>query len=499
VVGGLTEEQGRMSAIDFAKPNPGAGNRPGSLVFADELGRKSFMTNNWGQISPKLGFAYAVNNRLVVRGGYGINSTPTISNGFGFGGTLGYNGNLAINSANTPIRFAEDSLGLLHAPYPSFAGTLPNRNPALANGQGIDFYRETGNRLPYVQNWNIGFQYQLGWNTVMEINYIGNKGTRLIAKGFSQPNNLPFSVTQQYGDLLPRPWNASSPIPAPYAGFTGTNLQALRPFPQFTGINDIFPNLGLSSYNSLQLQVTRHFKDGIAILGAYTWSKAIGLTDNAIDAEGVADVFNRSLDRAITNYHLPHVGKISAIYELPIGPNKPLRVTGIAGKIIGGWQLSSIHTMRSGAPVAIGTGGLNLPTGNSIRPDYVAGQNIIIDGNAPINFRGVPGGAAYLNRAAFTNPPVFAGGQNVVQRLGTVGPYLSNVRERPLFTEDINLSKSFKFTEQRFVELRGTFLNPFNRHGKGGLITNIVDPNFGQYTGQQSGPRNMELALRIQF
>lgn len=499
VVGGLTEADGRMSAIDFSKPNPGAGNRPGSLVFADELGKKGYMDTNWRQISPKIGFAYAVNNRLVVRGGYGINNTPTISNGFGFGGTFGYNGNIAVNSANTPIRFAEDSLGLLHAPYPNFAGTLPNRNPALANGQGIDYYPVNGNRLPYVQNWNLGFQYQLGWNTVMEINYIGNKGTRLIAKGFSQPNNLPFSVTQQYGDLLPRPWNASSPIPAPFPGFTGTNLQALRPYPQFTGINDIFPNIGTSNYDSLQLQVTRHFRDGIAILGAYTWSKALGYTDNAIDSENVADVFNRRLERAITNYHLPHVGKISAIYELPIGPNKALRVTGLAGKIIGGWQLSSIHTMRSGAPVAISTGGLTLPTGNAIRPDYVAGQNIIIDGNAPINFRGVPGGAAYLNRSAFTNPPVFAGGQNVVQRLGTVGPYLSNVRERPLFTEDINVSKSFKFTEQRFVELRGTFLNPFNRHGKGGLVTNITDPNFGQYTGQQSGPRNMELALRIQF
>jgi hypothetical protein len=350
-----------------------------------------------------------------------------------------------------------------------------------------------------VQNWNFGVQYQLPASTVLEVNYIGNKGTRLIAKGFSQPNNVPFSLVEQYGDILPRPWNASSPIPAPFPGFTGTNLQALRPYPQFTGINDIFPNLGNSTYNSLQTQVTRHFRNGIAILGAYTWSKAIGLTDNAIDAESVADVFNRNLERSITNYHVPHVAKLSWIYELPVGPGKALNVSGLAGKLIGGWQITAIHQFRSGNPVGISTGGISNPAGSVVRPDYVAGQSIIANADAPINFRGVPGGPAYLNRAAFTNPPVFAGGQNVVQRLGTVGPYLPNIRDRHLVMEDMSLQKMFMFTEGRSVELRGTFLNPLNRSGRGGLVTSITDPNFGQYTGQQSGPRNVEIALRLTF
>jgi hypothetical protein len=499
IVGGLIEVAGRMSGIDFALPNPAAGNRPGALAFADDRGRRGFQDTYWKQFSPKFGFAYAWSEKMVLRGGYGINNTPAISNGFGFGGTLGYNGNIAVNSANTPIRFAEDSLGRLDAPYPSFTGTLPNKNPSLANGIGIDYYPLSGNRLPYVQNWNFGIQYQLPASTVLEVNYVGNKGTRLIAKGFSQPNNLPFSVVQQYGDLLPRPWNAATGIPAPFAGFNGTVLQALRPFPQFTGINDIFPNIGASSYQSMQMQVTRHFKKGLAILGAYTWSKSIGFTDNAIDAEGVADVFNRRLERAITNYHYPHVGKLSWIYDLPIGPDRALNIRGVAGKVIGGWQLTAIHTFRTGNPVAIGTGGLNLPTGNAIRPDLVLGQQIINNSDAPINFRGVPGGVAYLNRNAFTNPPVFAGGQNVVQRLGTLGPYLPNIRDRRFVSEDISIQKLFKFAESRSIELRGTFLNPFNRHGIGGLVTNITDPNFGQFTGQQMGPRNIELALRLTF
>ena len=498
MVGGLIEVAGRMSGIDFALPNPGAGNRPGALAFSDDRNQLGFQNNYYKQISPKFGFAYAMTNKLVLRGGYGINNTPAISNGFGFGGTLGYNGNLVVNSNTRQIPFAEAPLGNISDRYPDFVGTLPNKLSTLANGQGIDWYNPSGNRLPYVQNWNFGFQYQLPAQTVVEINYVGNTGTRLITRGFSQPNNLPFSVTQQYGDLLPRPWNASSPIPAPFPGFIGTNLQALRPFPQFTGINDIFPNMGKSTYNSMQVQVTRHFTKGLAILGAYTWSKAIGLGDDAIESEGVADVFNRKLDRSVTNYHFPHVAKLSWIYELPMGPDKLIKTRGIVDKLIGGWQLSGIQNWRSGNVIGIQTGGLNLPTGNSIRPDYIGGD-IVMNPDAGINFRGFAGGTAYLNRNAFANPPVQAGGQNVIARLGNLGPVLPNIRNRHLVTFDASVQKFFKFDEKRNIQLRGTFLNAFNWAGIGGLITNITNPFFGQYTGQQLGPRNIEIALRFTF
>ena len=211
---------------------------------------------------------------------------------------------------------------------------------------------------------------------VLEVNYIGNKGTRLIAKGYSNPNAVPFSAVQQYGDILPRPWTPASPIPAPFPGFIGTNLQALRPFPQYTGINDQTPNIGNSNYNSFQLQLTRHFRNDFSLLVAYTFSKATSLTDNAIDAENIQDVFNRRLERSVTNYHFPQYFKATWIYELPIGPNKPLHVGGIAGKLIGGWQLSGIHQVRSGAPLAITTGGVcqpdrqRHPTGSCTGPEH---------------------------------------------------------------------------------------------------------------------------------
>jgi hypothetical protein len=428
-----------------------------------------------------------------------VNNTPPLSNGFGFGGTLGFNGTINLNSANVPIRFAEDVQGYIHNPYPNFNGVLPNKSSTQANGQGITFYNDIYNHMPYVQNWNFGVQYELPASTVLEVNYIGNKGTRLMARGFSDPNALPFTVTQQYGDLLPRLWAPGNGIPQPFPGFSGTNLLALRPYPQFTGITDQFPNVGNSNYNSLQVQVTRHFRNGLAILGAYTFSKSIGMADNALDSESISDQFNRGLDRAIINQHYPQYAKVTWIYELPIGPNKAIKVGGVAGRIIGGWQLTANHQFRSGGPIGIGTGGITNPTGATARPDYVPGQDIIANADAGINFRGFAGGAAYLNRAAFANPPVFPGGQNVITRLGTLGPYLPNIRDRHSVSENIGIQKDFKFSETRYVELRGTFINPFNRHGIGGLITSINDPNFGQFTGQQTGPRNVELALRIAF
>jgi len=298
---------------------------------------------------------------------------------------------------------------------------------------------------------------------------------------------------------LTRPWTAASGVPQPYPGFVGTVAQALKPYPQFLGIGQPVPNFGNSAYHGLQLQVTRHFKGGFSILGAYTFSKGLGLTDNAIDSEGVQDQFNRRLERAVTNAHYPQFAKVTWIYELPFGPGKWVNISGAAGKILGGWQLTGNHQFRSGGPIAIGTGGIVNPIGSTMRPDRVQGQDITANSDAPINFRGFTGGTAYLNRAAFTNPPVYAGGQNVTQRLGTVGPYLPNIRDAHFTYEDLGIFKAFQFDEHRSFEIRATFLNPFNRHGRGGLVTNITDPNFGQFTGQQIGGRNIELSARITF
>ena len=89
-----------------------------------------------------------------MRGGYGINNTPPISNGFGFGGTLGFNSSIALNSGNTALPYPEAPIMYLQDPYPNFAGVLPNKSATQGNGLGVDWFPASGSRLPYVQNCN---------------------------------------------------------------------------------------------------------------------------------------------------------------------------------------------------------------------------------------------------------------------------------------------------------------------------------------------------------
>ena len=233
-IGGLLEVGNRQSALSFSALNPGAGNRPGALVFLEDLGRNSFQDRYWWQLSPKLGFAYAISNKLVMRGGYGINNTPPISNGFGFGGTNGYNSSIQVNSNTVPIRFTEEQVMFLHDRFPDFQGTLPNKSPTLSNAQGINYLAPDSNRLAYTQNWNLGFQYELPHSFVAEINYVGNKGTRLEAGGLDDLNALPTTLLSR-GQVLTDQWSPASGVPLPFTGFNGTVLQALRNYPSSPG------------------------------------------------------------------------------------------------------------------------------------------------------------------------------------------------------------------------------------------------------------------------
>jgi ABC-type transport system substrate-binding protein len=287
-------------------------------------------------------------------------------------------------------------------------------------------------------------------------------------------------------------------VPLPYPGFNGTVAQSLRPYPQFTGISQAFPNLGTSNYNALQLQVTRHLKKGLAVLAAHTFSKSISRAgDTAIDGESIADVANRGLERTITSFHYPQFFKFTWIYELPVGPGKALNVGGVGGKILGNWGFTGNHFIRSGDPLGIG---VNLATNplTTARPDQVLGQSIISNSDAGVSFRGFAGGETYLNRAAFVDPPVYPGGRNVMQRLGTTGPLLPNIRGPLRQGHDLAVVKTHKFNESISWELRGVFTNFMNQTLRNNPVTSLSSPFFGQITGK-SGARNLELSTRITF
>ncbi|MGH9338565.1 MAG: TonB-dependent receptor domain-containing protein, partial [Acidobacteriota bacterium] len=316
----LYEVAGRMSSLDPDLPNPGADGLPGALRFL-EGDQNTFSERYWKQLSPRIGFAWAAGPEFVIRGGYGINFTPPILDGFSFPYTAGFNGANPINPRTG--RFLEDPVYSWDDPYPAFTDALPNTDPAQRNNTGIGWYLPETNALPYVQNWNLGIQYALPWDLKLEANYIGNKGTRLNEPQYLPSLNQVDPVHLSLGDTLLDNIEDHPEIAKPYPSFEGTVAQALRPFPQFQGISTHRLNSGWSSYNALQTTFIKRSDYGLSFIAAYTFSKSLGTGDTAGPGnygEYGQNFYNRGADYSVTSFHVPHDFKLTWIYDLPFGP-----------------------------------------------------------------------------------------------------------------------------------------------------------------------------------
>ena len=493
IVGAFQEWAGRMTNIDPGKPNEAAGGRLGSLVFADDLNRKSFQNTNYFQIAPRLGFAYAFTPKIVMRGGYGVNNIAPVNN-FSTPSTFGYNGAIAVNANNTPLQFAQDPVLFLRDPFPNFNGVLPNKGQAAGIGNGFTYISPDANRLGIVQNFNLGLQFQLPKETVLETSYIANRGQRLASGGLDALNQLPVDALR-FGDSLIQPLRTNPQLGAlPFPAFTGSFAQSLRRFPQYTGVGQFLPNFGRSAYDSLQVMLNRRMSKDLSMLVAYTFSKGISDTSSPLDGIGAQDVYNRRLERSVVDYNFPQVLKVTWIYALPFGQGKLINMRGVVDKMLGGWTMTGIHQFRSGDPISVGISGYNnqLFSGN-IRPDWLNNVPSIIDVGGLDTVRGTP----YLNPAAFGRLP--ATPNAIVTRIGTAPRVLPNVRNLAVWNDDIGISKDFRFAEQAKFQIRGDAFNVFNRAGRGGLNTDVNSPLFGRFTGQQQGPRSIQVSARIEF
>lgn len=497
------ETTGRMSEIDLNVPNPGAGNLPGALVFAPKGGR--FNNTYWKEIGPRFGLAYQVNNKMVIRTGYAMMNTPPIANNWGYGGfTYGFNGGVNIHAGSNPNGFIDDPSLYLSQPFPSLASPLPNTDPASENGQGGSTTSRDANRPGYVQNWNFTIQYQLPSDMVVEVAYVGNKGTRLWgAVGVqSELNGLPARLLSM-GDIL-NDAVSKHPQYIPYAGFDTTNTvsQAMRKYPQYFGIEEQFPYNQNSNYNSLQVTLTRHLTKDLGFLAAYTFSKAIGYVDQNGPASyysTVQDYFNRKLERSVTSFNIPQSFKLTWVYDLPIGKGKKFDLHW-ANYIIGGWKLAAIHNYFSGPSLQMGESGLNTPPGFAfnIRPDVISSQETLGGIPSKLDWHS-NSGAPYLNPAAFATSPITGNGTPL--RVGTAPRFLSNVRGPAQLSENFRMSKRFplwRASESKFFQLGMTWTNPFNRISPYIADTTVGDSNFGQvYAG--GGGKTLQLDVRVEF
>jgi hypothetical protein len=497
ISGGVYELQNRISGLDPNLPNPGAGNFPGALVFLSDLHRSSFQNTYYGDFGPRVGFAYQLSDRLVLRAGYGLMYTPPIANAFGFASVDGYTGSnpFPAKANGTPVFYWDNG-------YPAYTHTLPLKDPTLDNGGSINYQTSDSARQPYAQNYTFGLQYLINTSTSVQASYVGNRGSRLNAGDFANLNQLNPKYLS-LGNTLLDDISAHPEIPLPYAGFSGTVAQALLPYPQYAGggVNYQFPHFGKSEYNSLQVVASRRLTKGLGFLISYAYQKVLSNTDGANIYYGGSsqDVYNRQGQRSVASFDHTQQLRLTWIGELPFGKGRPLLDRGgIVNQIVGGWTVTANQTYQSGDVLAIGSSldGSTYLYNGGIRADVLSGVPLMLASNGPFDYAGGTG-IAYLNPAAFADPPATTNG--VVARLGTSPRYFGNLRGPYQASENFGLFKRFPFGEARYLEFRADAFNAFNRTGLADPDTTVGSPTFGRILDVQQGPRSVQLALRLTF
>lgn len=516
------EAYGDTSNISLTQPNPGAGNLPGVLVFAGKgVGRNGNVNERWANtwkkdFGPRVGFAWSpemFDGKTVFRGGYGIIYGNLQFADFGGFGRTGFQANPSFNSINGFDPALQIDSGLPSYPAP------PNLDPTQLNFAGPQYIDPTYGRPPMAQNWSFEVQKELAPDFIADVAYVGvhaqNLRSNYDAVNALNPNY--FSM----GTSLLTPMGSQNKVAPPYAGFPSNAIvaQALVPFPQYFGFNTDgqLENLGQSTYNALEAQLKRRFRNGLNLLASYTWSKTLTNADSALPFfatlhQGGApqNVFNKQGDKAISNQDLPQNFVVSYVYDLPFGKNKKfLNKGGVMDRVVGGWSFSGIQRYESGQPIAFAcaTGVPAFP--GCIRFDQVAGTPIISSAWSSGHFN--PISDSMFNPGAFNDPNSNA---NLTARgsyaFGTMPRVNGAVRMRPYLDEDFNLLKRMKITEGSDLQFQANVYNAFNRHiwnRPGDLYP--FDPAFGQVNwgsfshtgggGYLLLPRQIQLQLKLEF
>lgn len=422
---------------------------------------------NW---APRLGFAYNPYSKTVVRGGYGISYVHM--NRLGSADLLGINGpqvNIATVNQSIPAG------GRVPASF-LFSGAYPSSSPAAFNPVNANIsYIPADTRWPYVQTWYFGIQQEVLKNTILEVAYNGNHSSRL-------------PILADYNQAFPN---------AP-GGALG--VQARRPNQSFGAITWVNP-AGISTYNGLSAKLERRFSSGLYLLNSFTWSKALGNSEQSLETPpgiGLANpqnIRNLAAERGPSSYDVKFINVTSVVYQLPFGKGRNFgsNWNGVTAALLGGWDLNTINTWNTGLPVNI----IYTPTATQ----DVTGSIPDFRGSAVLrpNLVGDPSGASgpasldsYFNRAAFAVPGASA------SPFGNVG---RNAFRTPDFHQwDLAVNKNFAlpFREGMSLQFRSEFFNVLNHTNFGYPNPNISSAAFGQIRTTYP-PRQIQFAMKLLF
>lgn len=401
--------------------------------------------NNW---APRVGVAWSPGNRgSVVRAGYGIYyEQSALATGEGLYFNPPY--------FDFKLYFPLTDFGiplLLNNPFPKqFPVALPSS--ALAFQPDL--------RTAYLQQWNISLGQQVGRSSVVELAYVGSKGTDLLAaRDINQPRPSP-----------QRP--------------------NLRPNPQFDDIN-ILESRGQSNYNGLQARFQQRVTRGLSGLVSYTFSKSLDDASNFFSSAGdpnfPQDSYNVRAERGRSNFDVRHRLSVSYGYDLPIGKgHTALADRGWLSTFLAGWQTYGILSFQTGRPftVALLPDVDNSNTGRSIL-GFGANDRPNLIGNPKLDHRSPD---RWFNTAAFAIPP-----------FGSFGNSGRNILDGPSYQSvNVSLVKNARLAERAALQFRAEAFNLFNRPNFDLPDIFVGSPSFGRINSAQN-PRHIQFGLKILF
>jgi len=474
-------------------PNPAAGGLLGALEFASE-DNPILVDIRKNAFAPRLGFAYQLNAKTVVRGGGAImfdiiredNNADTGIQGFG-GGFGSIANNLSNGIAFTQRNGLNDFRALVESQRP------PQKNPGLGVNGSVTYKTPESGKPGYYTDYNLTVEHSLTPSTLLRASFHANYGIKIYQSGLDL-NQLDPKYFAIYGSLLTSPVSAvinnpivvASGFKLPYPNFP-QNLQlqqALRPFPQYSGFSAVATQAGHSTYNGLELSVQKRYSQGLWLMGAYTFSKTL------VSQNG-QNIYAALTEKVVSSANRPHVFTLGYVYELPLGKGRAFgaNLHPVLNAIVGNWVISAVHRYQSGTPIGVGGCSQTMAGAGAARCNFVPGQPLYNP-----NFNPKDPLSPYLNRAAFVQPANFT--------YGNVPAVIPQLYQPSQLGEDVAASKNFFFgqSEKNSVEFRASAFNVANRHLLGGLNTSINNSNFGTFSNPQSNlPRNLQFSLRVSF
>ena len=470
------EQYGRFGTFDPTVANTQDGGRLGGVTYGATCGCDGNFAKNYKLgFGPRLGFAYQLDSKTVLRGGGALLINGTPDTGILARSITSVNQVFSTAFAQAPMTLATGiPLTYAQIAYPNFSAShfpvvaVPG-TPGAAPTYWID---SNGGRPSRSFQWSVGVQREIVRNLLADVSYVGNRGMWWPTPGAVNYNaNTPQSLladglditTASARAILAAPIGSAAAGPfqnrLPYAGFplTATVAQSLRPFPQFTNApSPLWAPLGDNWYNSLQVKVIKRFSHGLTASYNLTWSKSL---DNGIESAGFPgtpvenDVFNRGQNRYLSGLDRPLVSNINVTYTVPEAGwtgNKILKY------VLSGWQTGALLTYASGTPILVPASANLLNTETFQTSSFlnrVAGQPLFLQDLNCHCFD--PTKTLVLNAAAWSNP--------APGTWGTSAAYYNDYRAQRHPTENFNFGRTFQIREAMSLSIRAEFTNIFNR------------------------------------